>query len=223
MNVVIIGAGGHGKVVLDILRRDPDASIIGFIDDDKSLHNKAVDGVPVLGTVRSLSVLMSRYKLDAAVIAVGDNNVRADLFDKLAKFGLKLKRAIHPHALIAHDVDIGEGAVIAAGAVIGIGTRIGHNVIINTGVIIEHDNIIEDYAHISPGVTLAGKVTIGQCAHVGLGVTIVDSLTIGENATIGAGAVVVADIPPNSTAVGIPAKVIKLKEPAVHGQRGGSA
>ena len=213
MNVVIVGAGGHGKVVVDILKHDPDVKLIGFLDDDKTLLGKIVDGIPVLGSVSSLSALTSRHKLDGAVIAIGDNRVRAELFNKLKGLGLKPKRAIHPHALIAHDVEIGEGVVIADGAVISTGTRIGDNVIINTGVVIDHDNVIEDHAHISPGVKLAGRVSVGQYTQIGLGVTIVEDLTIGDNVIVGAGAVVLADVPANTTAVGVPAKIIKRKGP----------
>ena len=212
MRVVIIGAGGHGKVVLDILRHDVDAQIAGFIDDDAALHNSVIEGVAVLGSISSLPNLISRHKLDAAIIAVGDNKVRARLHDKVKEAGLILKKAIHSNALIARDVEIREGVVIAAGVVISTGTRIGDNVIINTGAVIDHDNVIEEYVHISPGVTLAGKVKVGRYSHVGLGVTVVQDLTIGENATVGAGAVVLDHIPASATAVGVPARVIKIKE-----------
>ena len=214
MNVIIIGAGGHGKVVLDILQHDSDADLIGFIDDDVTSHDKIIDGLRVLGSVNSLSKLIAVYKVDAAIIAVGDNKVRAELFDKMKGLGLKLKGAIHPDALIARDVEVGEGVVIAAGAVINTGGRIGNNVIINTGAVLDHDDVIEDNAHISPGVKLAGRVTVGKYTHVGLGVTIVEDLTIGENTTIGAGAVVLANIPANTTAVGVPARIIKHKSPS---------
>jgi sugar O-acyltransferase (sialic acid O-acetyltransferase NeuD family) len=212
MNVIIVGAGGHGKVVLDILRRDPDVKLIGFVDDDAALHNKIIDGLPVLGSVSSVPILISSHKLDGVTIAIGDNKVRARLFDKMRELGLQPQRAIHPDALIAHDVEIGEGVVIAAGVAISVGTRIGNDVIINTGVVIDHDNIIEDHAHVSPGVNLAGRVTVGKYTQVGLGVTVIEDLTIGENTTIGAGAVVLVDIPSNATAVGIPARVIKHKK-----------
>ena len=217
MNVIIVGAGGHGKVVLDILQPDRDVKVVGFVDDDKTSHGKIVDGLPVLGSISALPDLMPLYELDGAIVAIGDNKVRARLFDKMKGLGLKLKRAIHHDALIAHDVEIGEGVVIAAGVVISTGTRIGDNVIINTGVVIDHDNIIEDHTHISPGVNLAGRVTVGRYAHVGLGVTVVEDLTVGENTTIGAGAVVLVDVPPNTTAVGVPARIIKHKQPARDG------
>ena len=213
MNVVIIGAGGHGKVVLDILQHNRDLTLIGFIDDDINSHHKTIEGVAVLGDVDSLSTLVPACNLESAIAAVGDNKTRAGLYEKIKKLGLKMINAVHPDALIAKDVKIGEGVVIAAGAIINTGTRIGNNVIINTGVIIDHDNIIEDHAHISPGVNLAGRVTVKKYAHVGLGVTVESEKTIGENATVGAGAVVLEDISDNAISVGVPAKVIRYKEP----------
>lgn len=212
MNIVIVGAGGHGKVILNILQHDPDTKLVGFVDDDANSHHTMIDGFPVLGSIDSLPALTPRYQLDGAIIAIGDNRIRGELFGRMKEWRLTLKSAIHPHAFIARDVKIGEGVVIAAGAIIGTGSRIGNNVIINTRAIIDHEDIIEDHVHISPGVTIAGKVVIGQYSHVGLGVTVVQDLTIGENATVGAGAVVLADIPANTTAVGVPARVIKYKK-----------
>jgi sugar O-acyltransferase (sialic acid O-acetyltransferase NeuD family) len=212
MNIVIFGAGGHGRVVLDILKHDRRVNLVGFIDDNRSSHHIFVDGVRVLGDVTELPALITAHGLDGAIIAVGDNKVRADLFVKVKKLGLKLENAIHPDALIAKGVEIGEGVVIASGAIINTGTKIGDNVIINTGVVIDHDNVIEDHVHISPGVKLAGKVTVKKYSHVGIGAIVITHSVIGENATVGAGAIVQNDIPDNTTAVGAPAKVIKYKE-----------
>ncbi|HTY81959.1 MAG TPA: acetyltransferase [Dehalococcoidales bacterium] len=212
MNIVIFGAGGHGRVVLDILKHDRRVNLAGFIDDNRNSHQKIIDGVRVLGDVTRLPELIAAHNLDGCVVAIGDNKVRAKLFAKVKHLGLKLENAIHPNALIAKDVEIGEGVVIASGAIINTGTRIGNNVIINTGVVIDHNNIIEDNVHISPGAKLAGEVTVKKYAHVGIGVTVVPHLTIGESAVVGAGAVVQEDIPDDSTAVGVPARVIKSKK-----------
>jgi sugar O-acyltransferase (sialic acid O-acetyltransferase NeuD family) len=212
MNMVIFGAGGHGKVVLDILQHDRRVNLVGFIDDDRNSHEKFVDGTPVLGDVGNLPSLIAAHQLDGAVIAVGNNKVRAALFMQVKSLGLKLENAIHPKALIAGDVIIGEGVVVASGAIINTGTKIGDNVIINTGVIIDHDNVIEDHVHISPGVKLGGKVTVKKYTHIGLGSTVAQRLTIGENATVGAGAVVLADVPENTLVVGVPARIVKRKE-----------
>ena len=216
MNIVIIGAGGHGKVVLEIVRRDLDVKFVGFIDDDKNSHDKAVDGAMVLGDLDSLPALILANKLEGAIIAVGNNKTRARLYGKLKKLGLIMINAIHPDALIAKDVEIGEGVVIAAGVVINTGTRIGNNVIINTGAIIDYGNVLEDHTHISPGVKLGSKVTVKKYTHVGLGAKVVEEITIGENVTVGAGAVVLENIPDNSLAVGVPARVVRQKNETDH-------
>jgi sugar O-acyltransferase (sialic acid O-acetyltransferase NeuD family) len=212
MNIVIVGAGGHGKVVLDILQYDRSIHPTGFIDDNRHSHGKLVDGIPVLGDIAALKKILVLHHIEGAIIAVGDNYTRARIYSRLKDMGIKIVNAVHPGAILARDVELGEGIVIASGAKINTGTKIGNNVIINTGVIIDHDNVIEDHVHISPGVKLSGNVTIKKFTHVGLGVTVVSRITIGENVTVGGGAVVLEEIPGNTVAVGIPAKVIKDKE-----------
>jgi sugar O-acyltransferase (sialic acid O-acetyltransferase NeuD family) len=212
MNIVIVGAGGHGRVVLDILQYDRRLKLVGFIDDDKNSHGKIIDGFSVLGGMRAMSSLIRAQELEGAIVAVGDNKVRAGLFHKLKGMGLKIENAIHPGALIARDVEFGDGVVVASGAIINTGTKIGDDVIINTGVIIDHENIIEEHVHISPGVALGGNVRVQKYSHVGLGVTIVSRINIGENVTVGGGAVVLQDLPDNTIAVGVPARIIKRKD-----------
>jgi sugar O-acyltransferase (sialic acid O-acetyltransferase NeuD family) len=212
MNVVIVGAGGHGKVVLDILQYDRRINLAGFIDDNRHSHGKFIDDIPIIGDTAGLEKMVALRHIEGAIIAVGDNQVRARIYARLKDTGIKIINAIHPGAILAKDVKFGEGVVIASGAKINTGTKIGNNVIINTGVIIDHDNIIEDHVHISPGVKLSGNVTIKKYTHVGLGVTVVSKITINENVTVGGGAIVLKDIPAYTTAVGRPAKVIKYKE-----------
>ena len=212
MSVIIVGAGGHGKVVRDILQHDAAIKVTGFIDDDRMTHGKTVDGLPVLGGIKDLQCLIPKHRIEAGIVAIGDNKTREAMYLRLKNLGLKIINAIHPGAIIAKHVEFGEGVVVASGAKINTGTKIGSNVIINTGVIIDHENIIEDHVHISPGVKLSGNVTIGKYSHIGIGVTIVSRITIGQNVTVGGGAVVLDDMPDNTIAVGVPAKVIKNKE-----------
>lgn len=206
-------------MVLDILRYNLNVKLIRFVDDDRDSHHKVVDGVPVLGSTGSLPELVARHKLDAAIIAVGNNRVRAEVFNRLRGLGLRLENAIHPRSIIARGVEMGEGVVIASGAMVNAGTTIGNNVIINTGVIIDHDNVIEDHTHLSPGAKLAGKVTIKRYAHVGIRATVAQRLTIGEGATVGAGAVVFNDVPENAVAVGVPARILKINGAAADAER----
>jgi len=213
MKIVIMGAGGHGRVVLDILQHHPEFKVIGFLDSDKKLHGKNVDGIPVLGGFSFLSVLIKKGTR-GIIIAIGDNQARADFARRIKrkyKGKIELINAIHPTATIAKNACLGKGVVVAAGAIICAHAKIGNNVVVNTGAIVEHENIIEDNVHLSPGVRLAGRVRIKKGAHIGIGSTIIEMLTIGENSIVGAGSVVIKDISSNVTAVGIPTKVIKKR------------
>ena len=202
VKIVIIGAGGHGKVVSDIVRAEAKHELLGFIDDNPEL--KQVEGIPVLGNLEEIK----NIEAEAAVIAIGDNKVRAEIFEKV-KSQLEFPNITHPTSIIAKGVKLGKGNVIAAGAIIAPGTTIGNNTIINHSASVDHDNIMEDYANISPGCHTSGNVKLKKGAFLGTGTIIIPKIEIGENSIIGAGAVVIKDIPANVTAVGSPAKIIK--------------
>ncbi|ADL13603.1 acetyltransferase [Acetohalobium arabaticum] len=204
METVIIGAGGHGKVVLDILKTNNKFKIKGFLDDNPKIHGKEINGHQVLGSLDYL-----KDKEYSAIIAVGNNIIRNKIGKFLAENNIKLINAIHKSAIINSYVEVGVGNVIAAGVIINSNTEIGNNTIINTGATIDHDNIIKDNVHISPGVNLGGNVTINENSHIGIGATILPEITIGRNVIVGAGAVVTEDVPDNVTVVGIPAEIIK--------------
>ncbi len=208
MKIVIFGAGGHGRVVLDIVKQSQQYEIAGFLDSNKTLHGKIIDGLPVLGDI---SILSSLYKesIKGAIIAIGDNRVRKEFANMVKENAFCLINAIHPNSSIAQNARIGEGVVIAAGSIICTHAQIGNNVIINTGAIIEHECAIGDNVHIAPGVRIAGGTLVGDGTYIGIGSTIVQYLKIGRNSVIGAGAVVTEDIPDNVTVVGIPGKIIK--------------
>lgn len=210
IQTVIIGAGGHARVILSILNYDSKIKVVGFIEK-KRRPKETIEGLPIFD-IFSLPELVKKRKIRGAIMGIGDNSARAEYFQKirkLEKYGLEIINAIHPSAIIEKNVKIGKGTVIAAGVVICNNTKIGNNVIINTGAIIDHDSIIEDHAHISPRVAVGGKVTIKRFSWVGIGTSIIHNLTIGESSIVGAGAVVTKNIPKYSLAIGIPTKVIK--------------
>lgn len=207
--VVIIGAGGHAKVIADIIEKSGD-EVIGFLDDNLNIQGNIIfDGKRVIGTTKEEDV--NKFKDKYFVIAIGSNRVRKLISEKYQD--LIWYTAIHPNAVIANEVEIEEGTVVMAGAIVNPGTKIGKHCIINTSVSVDHDNIIEDFVHISPGSHLAGTVTVKECTWICAGVTVINNITIGKNNTIGAGATVIRNIEEeNSTYIGVPVKrLIKTK------------
>jgi UDP-perosamine 4-acetyltransferase len=207
-SVVIIGAGGHGRVVLDILLRAGTYRVEGFVDSNPNLHGRRMDGRAVLGDVSCLPRLRDEG-LHGAVVAIGDNGVRREFADYVEEVGLHLVNAIHPSAHLAHNVMLGKNIVIAAGALVCTHCQLGDSVILNTGCIVDHESKIGTAVHICPGAKLAGRVTVDSGAFIGIGATIIQNVRIGYEAVVGGGAVVIRDVSPMTTVVGVPARVIK--------------
>lgn len=207
--LVIWGASGHAKVVADIIQLRGEYEIAGFIDDcATSRIGESFCGSAILGGREALDQLL-RDGVRHAILAFGNCGARLKLAEYLLSQGFTLISAIHPSAIVAGDVLVGQGTVVAAGAVINPSARIGANVIINTSASIDHDAIVEDGAHICPGVHLAGDVMVGKGAWIGIGSSVIEKIRIGDGAVVGAGSVVVAHIPPHTLSFGVPAKVIK--------------
>ena len=191
----IYGASGHGAVILDILVNN-DINVEGFIDDKPLTEYKSLP-------VYSREDVKSN---DELIIGIGDSGIRKKL--ALSMEHIQFINAIHPYSVVSANVNIGVGCAVMAGAVINTSTVLGNHVIVNTRSSIDHDCIVGDFVHVSPGSTVCGGVTIGEGSQVGAGATILPNLTIGSNVVIGAGAVVTKDIPDNSRAIGIPARLI---------------
>lgn len=210
--VIIIGASGHARVCLEILEAEGQ-EVIGFFDDDPSLVGENLHGYPVIGKISQLMPALKEKKYKY-IVAIGNNDVRKNIANMLEKHSdISLINAIHPTATISSRIKIGVGNFIAAGAIINTGTFLGDYIIINTGATLDHDNYIDNFAQISPGCNLAGNVTVEEGVFIGTGAVIIPGKRIGSHAIIGAGAVVINDIPPNCTAVGVPARVIKQNHP----------
>jgi UDP-perosamine 4-acetyltransferase len=212
MDVLIVGAGGHGKVVLDILRAAGQHAPVGFVDADTSLAGSSIGGLHVFGPPNQLPKLSKKIK--AAIIAIGNNRTRSSYAQMLAEQGFELINAIHPAACVSSSARVGKNVVIAAGAIVCTEASIGDSAIINTAAVVDHECEISIAAHICPTVALAGRVRVGEGAFVGLGAKVIPCISIGEHAIVGAGAVVIRDIPAHATAVGVPAKVVKSSQHA---------
>ena len=211
-----LGAGGHAKVVLDILRQMGGYHIAGLLDADPLLKGKKILGVPVLGPDSEIAGLRKsgvRYAFVGAGAGgrPGDIAARKKLFELIHRSGLKPLSAVHPSAVIALSVRMGLGVTVMAGAIINPEARIGDNVIINTGAVVEHDCLVENHGHIATGAHLAGSVKILEGAHIGIGATVRQGVEIGKGAVVGAGSVVIRNVESGDVVVGVPAASLKMK------------
>ncbi len=209
MNLVIVGAGGHGQVVGDIViarqRAGCPDRLLAFADDNPATHGREILGATVVGGVDALSTIDH----DALVVAIGDNRTRATIAAALATHGHQFATVCHPRAVIAPDTVIGPGTMACAGVIVNTGSNVGAHVILNTGCTVDHHARIGDHAHIGPGVHLGGSVTVGPRAFVGIGAAVLPGVSIGADAVVGAGAVVIRDVPAGATVVGVPARQIR--------------
>ncbi len=198
--MILIGASGHAKVIIDILEKVNEP--VDFLVDANSTIRE------LLGYKVVAESIYEPLKDSEHIISIGSNSIRKRVaISKNLKYGW----AIHPSSILADDVSIGQGTVVMAGTIINSSTSIGNHCIINTSASIDHDCIVEDYVHISPNATLCGTIHIGEGTQVGAGATIIPNVKIGRWVTIGAGAVIINDVPDFAVVVGNPGKVIKIK------------
>lgn len=201
--LIIIGASGHGRVVADIAIKMNKWKSIVFLDDDNSINTCM--GLEVIGKTDDAII----YKDEADFfVAIGNNEIREKVQEKLIDEELSIVTLIHPSTVIGTDVEIDIGTTVMAGVVINSSSRIGKGCIINTSSSLDHDNIIEDYVHISPGANLAGTVKVGKGSWIGIGATISNNINISSGCMIGAGAVVLKDLTKPGTYVGVPVRTI---------------
>jgi sugar O-acyltransferase (sialic acid O-acetyltransferase NeuD family) len=207
--VLILGAGGHGRVVLDILLQDGHHQPVGFLDNNPDIRGRRIDGIPVLGTIAEAGPLAREHRIDGVIVAIGDNGVRRGLARDLESAGFELINAVHPSATLARNATLGRNIVVAAGVVVCAHCQIGDSVILNTGCVVDHQTMIGEGSHICPGVRIAGRVKVEPGTFVGIGATVIPKVTLGCESIIGAGSVVIADVPPLATVVGVPAHAVK--------------
>lgn len=217
--IVVLGGGGHGRVVIDALFAAGN-DVAGVVDPDPAVAARLPRGVPYLG---GDDVLASADRA-AVVLAMGVGAVdvprrRRSIFERYRDMGFRFVAVIHPAAVRAAGAELGEGAQVLAGAVLQPGCRLGANALINTRALVEHDAVVEDHACISPGALLAGGVHIGTTAFVGIGAVILQDVRIGAEAMVAAGAVAIADVPRGARVAGVPARPMANAETALSRRR----
>jgi len=206
--VVIIGAGGHAKVIIDIIKTQNSYDIVGCLDEAPG-NGREVAGVKIIGADVMLPKLR-KNGIDKIFVAIGDNKKRAELAKQAQNLGFRLINAISPYAYIADTVELHDGLAVMPGAVVNAGSRIMDNAIVNTKASVDHDCVVGSCCHVGPGCTLAGNVRLGEGVFLGAGTAVIPGVSVGSWSVTGAGAAIVADIPANALAVGVPGKVIKM-------------
>lgn len=204
--IIVIGAGGHAKVVIDTLKQCG-METLGAVDADAAKHGQSILGMKILGN----DEVIANYQSDAVLLANGigstSNTIqRQEIYTRFKNQGYSFVTVVHPSSILSKDVEVGEGSQVMAGTVLQAGIRIGENCIINTRASIDHDCRIGDHVHIAPGAVLSGSVTVEHGAHVGTGASIIHEITIGERSVIGAGAAVTRSVHAGKTTTGVPAK-----------------
>lgn len=184
--VVIIGAGGHAKVIIDILQQNDDCDIVGMLDKKKG---DGFWGIPVIGTDDDLPRLFEEG-VRCAFVALGSNSLRKEISAKAVEIGYQMINALSSKATISARAKLGQGIAVMPGAVINADTVIDDGCIVNTNASIDHDCHIGPYVHIAPGTNVAGSVTVGEESFIGVGSRIIDGVTIGSKVIVGAGTVV---------------------------------
>jgi len=203
--IIVYGASGHAKVVLDIIERAGSYSIEFLADDNRSLKGEVMYGYKVIGGKDDILSIAIRK----AVVAIGSNRARAAVMTWLGDKGFAFVTAIHPTAAVARGARVGVGTVLMAGSVVNSDAVVGDHVIINTGATIDHDCKIGNFVHIAPGSTLCGSVTVGDGSFICAGATVIPNVKIGSNVIVAAGATVITDVEDSATVIGTPARPLK--------------
>jgi sugar O-acyltransferase (sialic acid O-acetyltransferase NeuD family) len=205
--VLVWGAGGHGKVVVDAILCGAEWEIGGVIDEDPRKDGSEVLGAKVMLFEGDLLRMAQSLRCEYVAIAIGNNYTRNEKFEMIRSAGLAAATVVHPSAHVSRFVKIGEGVIILAGATINAGTVMEDNVCVNTAASVDHDNYLEHSCHIFPNATLTGSVHVGEFAYVGAGAVIKPNVTVQKYSYVGAGAVVLDDVPEGKIVCGVPAQI----------------
>lgn len=211
--ILILGASGHARVLVDIVERQGAYEIAGFVDREGRRQCR-VTGYQVLGTDDAIGQIAREQGVDSCCVAIGDNWARGQVVHTLATTHpeLRFPVLVHPSASIGRDVTLGDGTVVMAGAIVNSGTRVGEFCILNTHSSLDHDCELSSFASLGPGAVVGGHVRIGPYSAVCLGARVVDTAGVGEHVVVGAGATVLQDIPASVVVYGTPARIIRPRE-----------
>jgi len=203
--LLILGAGGHGKVMAEVAEAMGGWERIAFLDDRHATLNGTLLW-PVLDSIRHANRFVSKYS--HVIVAVGDSAMRLGWLEMLASHGFSIATLIHPNAWVSPSASLGFGTVVMAGSSIQTDAELGQGCIINTGANVDHDCKLEDGVHVCPGASLGGDVRVGHGSWLGIGSSVIQGIRIGASVTVGAGAAVINDLADGQTAVGVPARSI---------------
>lgn len=203
--VIVWGAGGHGKVIIDALLASGVCDIVGIVDDDSKKCGAAVLGIGVLDFSCGLKKLALQLDLHGVAVAIGDNYLRSQKLLQVRDIGLETVNVIHPSAHLSRFVELGHGVTVLAGATINAGAVVEDGACVNTSASIDHDNHLGANCHVFPNATLAGGVRVDEYAYIGSGAVVNPNIVVGKYAYVGAGAVVLEDVPEGMIVAGVPA------------------
>ena len=208
--VFIVGAGGHGRLLLDAWRLGENPDPVGFLDDDPAKKDLTIDGLRVLGSVEDNADAIRGATLILGIGAVDKPTARVVTTGQLTRLGSEFATVTHPSAIVSSAAQIGAGCTLLAGVIVNRGARLAPFVTLYSGTIVEHDSEIGDHTQVAPGVVIAGNVRIGQRVFIGMGANIGHGVAIGDDSVVGAGSVVLKDLPAKSRVAGVPARPIPL-------------
>ncbi|WP_339895428.1 NeuD/PglB/VioB family sugar acetyltransferase [uncultured Algibacter sp.] len=213
-NILIYGASGHSKMIVDIILKNKNYTIKGLVDSYKPI-DEDIYGYKVIGNLVTLPKLIKEHNIHGIVIGIGDNSTRKKAYDNIANIApdLEFVSIVHPSVILAHDITIPKGTVIMAGVVINANAKVGEFCILNTKSSLGHDSNMSDFSSLASGTIIGGNVQIGYCSAICLSASITQNISIGKHTVIGAGSLVLKSIGDCKQAFGIPINTIKDREP----------